>query len=221
MLVFELLQSGGLVMIPLLIFSIVAIALIAERVVFWSRVNRRQSRVIREALNRYSDDPYTAAHRLRQNADLPMARIFLEAVELQNPSPEAVRLALESSTQQELPLLRRFNTAFDIIIGASPLLGLLGTILGLIRSFASLQLGDIGSGSAMMVTGGISEALISTAAGLIVAIFTLIFANIFRGFYKRQLAAIQACGSYLELLCLNRLESDSEGRSNVAVSTSQ
>jgi biopolymer transport protein ExbB len=95
---------------------------------------------------------------------------------------------------------------FDIIISAAPLLGLLGTILGLIRSFGSLQLGDVGSESAIAVTGGISEALISTAAGLAVAIFTLVFANVFRGFYRRQIAQIQEYGGQLELLHLCRHE---------------
>ena len=65
----------------------------------------------------------------------------------------------------------------------SPLLGLLGTVLGLIASFASLNLGNVGGTQTTNVTGGISEALVSTAAGLIVAIFTLLFANTFRGLY--------------------------------------
>ena len=79
------------------------------------------------------------------------------------------------------------------------MLGLLGTILGLIDSFDAIQLGDIGA-NAGAVTGGISEALVSTAAGLVVAIGTLLFANLFRGLYKRQLALIQEYGGQLEIL---------------------
>ncbi|NEQ31699.1 MAG: MotA/TolQ/ExbB proton channel family protein, partial [Leptolyngbya sp. SIO4C5] len=107
--------------------------------------------------------------------------------------------ALESATQAELPLLKRFNTVFQSIIAVSPLLGLLGTILGLIRSFAAIQIGEIGA-NAELVTGGISEALVSTAAGLVVAIFTLLFANLFRGLYRRQVALLQEYGSQLEIL---------------------
>ncbi|WAL58045.1 MotA/TolQ/ExbB proton channel family protein [Thermocoleostomius sinensis] len=206
MFIFDLLVAGGVVMIPLLGFSILAIALILERLLFWYRVNRRQKRLVRDALAAYQNSPEMALAKLKQGADLPIARIFLEAVEMDRVSPNAFRLALESATQAELPTLRRFNTVFDIIISAAPLLGLLGTILGLIRSFGSLQLGDVGSESAIAVTGGISEALISTAAGLTVAIFTLIFANIFRGFYRRQLAQIQEYGGQLELLHLCRYE---------------
>jgi biopolymer transport protein ExbB len=101
--------------------------------------------------------------------------------------------------QAELPHLKRFNTIFATIISVAPLLGLLGTILGLITSFDALQLGDMGA-NANLVTGGISEALVSTAAGLVVAIGTLLFANLFRGLYKRQVALIQEYGGQLEIL---------------------
>jgi biopolymer transport protein ExbB len=100
---------------------------------------------------------------------------------------------LESEAQAELPLSKRFSNIFDTIISLSPFLGLLGTILGLITSFASLNIGEVG-GSRTNVTGGISAALVSTASGLIVAIFTLLFANTFRGFYLRQTARIQEYG---------------------------
>ncbi|WP_410503482.1 MotA/TolQ/ExbB proton channel family protein [Leptolyngbya sp. O-77] len=191
---------------PLLGFSIAAIALIAERLVFWARVNRRQKPVVQEVLRIYQQDLGTALVKLRQNADLPIARIFLEALEVDHFPPHAFRLTLEGATQAELPMLRRFNSIFDMIITSSPLLGLLGTVLGLIRSFASLNLGSVGSESAVQVTGGISEALVSTAAGLIVAVFMLLFASMFRGFYRRQIAAIQEYSSQLEVLHLSRHE---------------
>lgn len=206
MLILELFHAGGLVMYPLLGFSIVAIALIIERLIFWSRVNRRQQRVVREVWRYYPSDVETARLTLKQDADLPVARIFLEALMVDHASPTAFRLALESATKAEIPSLRRFSTIFDTIIATSPLLGLLGTVLGLIRSFASFNLGSLGSESATVVTGGISEALISTAAGLIVAVFTLLFANLFRGLYRRQLSSLQDYGSQLELLHLCRHE---------------
>ncbi|WP_416669240.1 MotA/TolQ/ExbB proton channel family protein [Egbenema bharatensis] len=206
MLIVELFRAGGVVMYPLLGFSIVAIALIVERLVFWIRVNRRQQRVVRDVLRTYPHDFDTALLRLKQNADLPIARIFLEGLEVNHFPPHAFRLTLEGATQAELPILRRFNTVFDTIVALSPLLGLLGTVTGLIRSFASLNLGNVGSESALQVTGGISEALISTAAGLIVAVFTLLFANVFRGFYRRQIAAIREYGSQLEVLHLSHHE---------------
>lgn len=199
-------KAGGIVAWPLLIFSLVAVALIAERLIFWFRVTRRQHRVVREVLKLYQQNPSFAINYLRQNADLPIAKIFLEALELDRPNPEEFRLALESAAQAELPALKRFNYMFDTIVGLSPLLGLLGTVLGLMTSFSSLKIGDIGGTRATGVTAGISEALVSTVMGLVVAIFTLFFANMFRAYYQRQLALIQEYGGQLELLYRRQYE---------------
>ncbi|BAZ50246.1 MotA/TolQ/ExbB proton channel [Nostoc sp. NIES-4103] len=203
----ELFAAGGVVMWPLLGFSVLGVALIIERVRFWLRLNKRQSRVVREVLNLYRhDNVVSAMDKLQQNADLPIARIFLAALELEEPTPEEFRLALESEAQAEIPILKRFQNIFDTIISLAPLLGLLGTVLGLITSFASLNLGDVGGTKTAGVTSGISEALVSTATGLIVAIFILFFANAFRGLYQRQVAQIQEYGGQLELLYRRRYE---------------
>ena len=203
----NLFAAGGVVMWPLLVFSVLAIALIIERLVFWFRINKRQHRVVRDVLNIYRvNNVVGALDKLKKNADLPITRIFLAALELEEPTPEEFRLALESEAQAEVPLLKRFNVVFETIISLAPLLGLLGTILGLINSFASLKIGDVGASKTTDVTGGISEALIATATGLIVAIFTLLFANTFRGFYVRQIALIQEYGGQLELLYRRRYE---------------
>ncbi|NET55315.1 MAG: MotA/TolQ/ExbB proton channel family protein [Symploca sp. SIO2E6] len=194
---------GGIVYLPLLALSILAFSLIFERLVFWLRVIKRQNRIIREVLKLYQQDSASSFRKLEQNSDLPIARIFLAALSLQQPTPEKFRLALETAAQAELPLLRRFGTVFETIISIAPLLGLLGTILGLVESFSGLMIGDIGGSDTLTVTAGLSDALITTVAGLSVAIFTLLFANTFRGLYRRQLAAIQEYSGQLELLYLN------------------
>ncbi|WP_261206197.1 MotA/TolQ/ExbB proton channel family protein [Laspinema sp. D2d] len=204
----KIMAAGGIVSVPLLIASILALALIAERLFFWFRLNRRQGRMVREVLQLYRQDPDLAMKKLQLNADLPVARIFLEALALDDPNPEEFRLALESAAQAEIPLLKRFNTVFETIINVAPLLGLLGTILGLMQSFGALRLGDVGGSNTTGVTGGISEALVSTVMGLVVAIFTLLFANTFRSFYVRQIALIQEVGGQLELLYRHRYERD-------------
>lgn len=193
-------------MVPLLGLSLLAVTLILERIVFWYRIVREQDKTVREVLALYRRSVKAALQKLEQNEHLPVARIFLAALELDQATPEEFRLALETAAQAELPLLKRFNTVFDTIISVSPLLGLLGTILGLINSFSALRVGDLGGTQTQNVTAGISEALISTAAGLIVAISTLLFANTFRGLYQRQLALIQEYGGQLELLHRRRYE---------------
>jgi biopolymer transport protein ExbB len=203
----NLFTAGGVVMWPLLIASVVAVGLIAERIRFWVKISNRQQRVVREVLNLYrQNNVVSTIDTLRKNADLPIARIFLTALELEEANPEEFRLALESEAQAEIPLLKRFNTVFDTIISLAPLLGLLGTVLGLIGSFASLDIGNAVGTKAGDVTGGISEALVSTATGLVVAIFTLLFSNTFRGLYQRQMALIQEYGGQLELLYRRRYE---------------
>ncbi|MBW4569918.1 MAG: MotA/TolQ/ExbB proton channel family protein [Tolypothrix carrinoi HA7290-LM1] len=199
--------AGGVVMIPLLGFSVLAVALIIERIRFWVILVSRQRRMVQEVLNFYRlNNVVSAIDKLQQNTNLPLARIFLAALELEEATPEDFRLALETAAQAEIPLLKRFQNIFDTIISLAPLLGLLGTVLGLIASFASLNIGDVGGSQTAGVTSGISEALISTALGLVVAIFTLLFANTFRGLYQRQIAMIQENGGQLELLYRRRYE---------------
>jgi biopolymer transport protein ExbB len=203
----NLFTAGGLVMWPLLAFSMLAVALIIERITFWVKINNKQNRVVREVLQFYrSGNVVSTLDKLQQNTDLPIARIFLAALELEEATPEEFRLALESEAQAEIPLLKRFQNIFETIISLAPLLGLLGTVLGLITSFSSLNIGNVTGEETTGVTGGISEALVSTASGLVVAIFTLLFANIFRGLYQRQIARIQEYGGQLELLYRRRYE---------------
>ncbi len=194
-------------MLPLLGFSLLSATLIFERVRFWFGILQDSDRFVREFLALYRRNQQAAFKLLDKNSDLPMARIFASALQLDQANPEEFRLALESAAQAEIPQLKRFTTVFETIINLSPLLGLLGTVLGLIRSFASIKsVGDIASSNATGVTGGVSEALVSTASGLAVAIFTLFFANSFRGLYLRQMALIQEYGGQLELLYRRRAD---------------
>lgn len=187
-------------MIPLILLSVLTLALILERLMFWFRIVGRQPSVAREVLTAYPRDFKKAFDVLKQNLDLPIARVFLAALRLEQSTPEEFRLALETAAQAELPTLKRFSTVFDTVISVAPLLGLLGTILGLIDAFSALRVGDIGGTDSVNVTVGISQALVSTAAGLVVAIVTLLFANLFRGLYLRQRSLMVDYGGQLELL---------------------
>lgn len=197
---------------PLLGLSIFSLAMILERSLFWFRLSRKQEKILKQVLDRYQEDAEMAKMMLDRHQHLPMARIFLAALSLKRPTPEKFRLALETAAQAEMPLLKRFSNGLEMIINVSPLLGLLGTILGLITSLASLRIGDIASSQTTGVTGGISEALTSTATGLVIAIFTLLFASTFRGLYLRQIALIQEFGGQMELLYLEKYEHQGEVR---------
>lgn len=196
---FDTLVAGGVTVIPLMIFSFLVVGFAIERSIFWSRIRKHQKRIVRTALEMYQEDPTQAKDFLQQHVDLPIARIYLEAISMTDATPTEFALALDSRTQSEIPHLKRFNNIFEIIVGLAPLLGLLGTVTGLITSFSSLTLGDVGGSKALNVTGGISEALISTAVGLIVAVMALIVASIFKSLYAQQLAYFDECCSQIEL----------------------
>lgn len=206
--ILQLFKSGGFVMYPLLGLSIYSVAMILERSLFWLRVSRQQDKIVKQLLNLYRDDTETAVMMLQRHLNLPIARIFNVALSLRRSTPQKFKLALETAAQAEMPVLKRFSNSFETVISLSPLLGLLGTVVGLIASLSSLKLGDIESSQAAGVTGGIGEALTSTAAGLIVAIATLFFASLFRGLYLRQISLIQEVGGQLELIHLDKSDRD-------------
>ncbi len=185
-------------MYPLLIASILVVTLAIERLYFWFKIGRRQQPLILTVLDLYQQKSPLIFDRLDRDRDLPIARIFHAAIALKDTTPDEFRLALESEAHQELPSLRRFNNIFDAVISLAPLLGLLGTILGLIDSFSALKIGT--GGNNIPAIAGIGTALVATASGLVVAILASICANLFRGLYQRQLAQIQASTSQLELL---------------------
>ncbi len=137
----NLFAAGGIVMYPLLLFSIVVVTLAIERCYFWFKIGSRQPPLIHTILDLYQQQSPLVIDRLKREQDLPIARIFLSALVLQNATPEEFCLAMESEAHHEIPVLRRFNNIFDATIGLAPLFGLLGTILGLINSFSALKIG--------------------------------------------------------------------------------
>jgi biopolymer transport protein ExbB len=199
-------QAGGFVMYPLLAFSIGGIALIIERIRFWAKILKPQQTFAKEFLQIYEAQPDLAFDKIKRHLELPIARIFAAPFELDEPSPDVFQRALEAEAQAELPTMKRFNNVFEAIIGLSPLMGLLGTVTGLINSFKSLNIGDMGGTKATNVSAGISEALIATATGLVVAAVMLAFFTLFRSLYQRQLNIIEESIGHLELLYRHRHE---------------
>jgi biopolymer transport protein ExbB len=197
----ELFARGGIAMGPLLLLSILAVGTILERIWFWSRILTREREVSGRVLEAARRDWGAAADIATRSAVLPMGRFLAAPLKLQTPDPEVFRLALETSANEELLAMSRGEKILEAVIALAPLLGLLGTVLGLINSLGSIQISDLGSGDATAGTSlGISEALISTAAGLIIAITALAFYRLFQGFVFGQAKMFRQAGSELELL---------------------
>lgn len=124
---------------------------------------------------------------------------FTTPLQLIDTNPEIFRLALEAAADEELSAMRRGEKVLEATITMAPLLGLLGTVLGLISALSSIRLGDIGTPATMGVGLGISEALISTASGLVVAIIALAFQRLFQAFLLQQAQIFRRTGNELEL----------------------
>ncbi|MBF2027589.1 MAG: MotA/TolQ/ExbB proton channel family protein [Oscillatoriales cyanobacterium C42_A2020_001] len=201
----ELFQKGGPTMVPLLLLSILALTAIFERSWFWFGVLTKE----RETVNRVLDtirrnDWVTATEVARQAYDQPIGRFLYAPLQLKEADPDLFRLALETSADEELAGMRRGDKILEAVIALAPLLGLLGTVIGLIISLREIRIGDIGGESTAAVTGGIGEALISTAAGLVVAILALVFYRLFQAFLFNQVKVFRKAGNELELLYRQR-----------------
>ena len=181
---------------PLLFFSIISFACIIERFIFWKRVissNRNNLNLIAE---KFSNLENLQQSKNKNDLYNPYKKLLLKVKEFNLNNQKNLSIALAISLQSIQYEFDKFNNFFSTTIAISPLLGLLGTVFGLINSFSFIDIGNVGV-NAEEVTGGISEALISTAAGLIIAIFTLIFSNYFKAIRNKQLRIMnEFCGKF-------------------------
>ena len=175
---FELVKSGGWLMLPIIMCSIISISIIAER--FWSL---RREKVLPEHL------VATVWNEIKQNnlksADInqlakgsALGQILSAGLMHRNESRERIKECIEERGREVVHDLERFLNTLGTIASISPLLGLLGTVIGMISVFAAITTHGVGDPAAL--AGGISQAMITTAAGLTVAIFSLVFYRFFR-----------------------------------------
>ena len=183
-------NAGGFVMWPLLLCSLISFYCVVERLIFWRNIKWHNNNTREKIINNYLNSSETFLHLLKSDNTYPLFSILLKAINFDKCSPDSFHLALSSALQSEIPSLKKHINTFSTIITISPLLGLLGTVLGLIESFSFISIGEATANN-IKVTGGISEALISTAAGLIVAIASLMFSNYFKIEFQRELPVIQ------------------------------
>ena len=197
----EIFAKGGPSMWPLAVLSILAVSTILERLWFWAVTLTREQQIVNRVVDAARRGQWGVAYQAtRQAANRPVGRFLYAPLRFNNPDPELFRLALEAAADDELATMRRGDKILEAVIALAPMLGLLGTVLGLINSLGSIRLGDIGTSSAADVTLGIGEALISTATGLIVAIVSLTFYRLFQALSFSQIKIFRKVGNELELL---------------------
>ncbi len=195
--------KGGLVMWPLLLASIIAVSVVIERLTFIVKIKK-------------SRDPETVQHILKhvEHGDIPQA-----IISGQSSQDFVARTLIYGLTHQEDSFtnalllaankeLKRFNqglSVLDTIITLAPLLGLFGTVTGMINAFGLL--GNASLEAPTVITGGIAEALIATAFGLIIAIMALIPFNYLTSMLEEARHDIEDSATHLELLLLKRTTS--------------
>lgn len=169
---FELLKAGGILMVPILFCSVLALAIILER--FWSlRDSRIAPPQVLNELWRWIKKKELNGKRLKTlQASSPMGRVLASGLLNAKHGREVMKESIEHEASQVVHQLERFLNPLGTVATITPLLGLLGTVIGMIKVFAEIQLAGVGN--AGNLAGGISEALITTASGLSVAIPALI-----------------------------------------------
>ena len=191
--VIAVLARGGPVMIPLAACSILALGVVIDRAWTWWRLGRSRDPEI--VLGRAAQGEWTEAWKLGEVSRSPVARVLAAGIQHRNPAPT---LAMESAARHEIARLKRFLPVLDTIVTLSPLLGLLGTVTGMIAAFGIM--GQSGMNSPHAITGGVAEALIATAVGLGIAITALVPLNFFNSRVDAMHETIERYGSDLELL---------------------
>ncbi len=165
---FEIVKSGGIMMVPIILCSIIAAAIILERL--WTL---QQGRVVPPELTEkvwrwvetgQLQDKHILA--LRQNS--PLGKILAAGLAHRHRDRTIIKESIEDTGRHVLHELERYLNALATIAAISPLLGLLGTVFGMVRTFNAIS--SVGVGDPMALSAGIGEALIATAAGLMVAI---------------------------------------------------
>jgi len=196
--VVDLFLKGGPVMYPILLAAIVAVAVIGERVFWWTRLARRRDPARLEkifAAMEAADFP-TASAMARESQD-PLIRMIYHGL---NHHHSSLQGALQVAAGLELQQAGRFLPALDTLVTLAPLLGLLGTVTGIMGSFTSIGTAELG---VTRVTGGIGEALIATACGLGIAIITLIPFNYFNALVAKLQFELEATATNVEVMINN------------------
>lgn len=187
----QALIKGGWIMLPLALCSIVAVTIIVERFLFFRRITATER--AEEVIDLIHNGQLSESLVITKEEEVPLLRVLAAGIAHHlNPAK-----AMEAAGIVEVSAMKRGLPALDTIITLSPLLGLLGTIIGMINSFQVMSVAGMGQPHA--VTGGVAEALIATATGITVAVITLIPYNYFLARIERETEVIEHYATRLEM----------------------
>lgn len=169
---YELFRQGGPLMWPLLGCSVLALGIFLTKLLYFIRLRSDAAGLFREVIGLVQNDELSEAGTLCQRSGSPLAKVISSVLRLKGRSREQIKtIAVEVAGRESGPL-ERYLGLLSTIATISPLIGLLGTVLGMIQAFQVIA--ELGVGTPATLGGGISQALLTTAAGLSVAIPTIL-----------------------------------------------
>lgn len=174
----EVLKSGGILMIPIILCGVVATFIIIERIIYYSSLAKTDKRMYTQLNPLLEKRYFEEALAVCRTADTPASNVIGKILQFHNHSEADIKDAAATEANRQLPGIDRYLTTLGTIANISTLLGLLGTVTGNIKAFGVLGAGG-SMGNPAVLAGSIAEALVTTASGLVVSIPSVIFHNFF------------------------------------------
>jgi biopolymer transport protein ExbB len=169
----DFLQKGGILVGPILFCSVLGLAIFLERLIRFARVKIAGDGFLSKVVRHVKNGEDHQAYELAGASNTPLGRILVQAMEVRDQGRETIDTVINHATDEEVRRLSRYLQALATIGNVAPLLGLLGTVLGMIKAFMVIQeMG--GKVNAAVLAGGIWEAMLTTALGLAVALPTMV-----------------------------------------------
>jgi biopolymer transport protein ExbB len=166
---FDILSKGGFLVVPILLCSVVALAIFFERIISFARMRSRGGNLAETVSDLIAKDKTYEARKLTANNDSPMGRMLTQAIEVKDRERATLETVIVNAIEGEVRTLSAYLQTLATIGNIAPLLGLLGTVVGMIKAFMVIQqLG--GNVNASVLAGGIWEAMLTTALGIGVAL---------------------------------------------------
>jgi biopolymer transport protein ExbB len=202
---FTFIKNGGVMMYPLIVCSIALIAIAIERGISLRKASVDGDTLLEEVKNAFGDGEDTArAIAVSLRIGGPVGRMFARGLKNAHRPADAIEMAMEQEASNEQPALEANLPVLKTIVNIAPLLGLLGTIAGMISSFRAAS--QSGLSNPTQVLGGISEALISTATGISLAVLGFIFYNYYANLSKKIVEDMEYYGAELVNFLTGRID---------------
>ncbi|MFP4428648.1 MAG: MotA/TolQ/ExbB proton channel family protein [Desulfovermiculus sp.] len=214
----EWFRAGGFLVWPLIGIAGLALVLVAERLVFMLGIRSNSDRIMNQITHLAENNEWQKCRELcAAHQRAPLCRVIGKALDYVGESRQAVENALQEGVLSQLPRLERFLPTLNVLAAIAPLLGLLGTVTGMISTFQAITI--FGTGEPKVMAGGISEALITTQIGLGIAVPIMFLHHLLDRRVDKIIADIEEKGAAFSLLVLNVKEHEGERKKTFASET--